>query len=107
MESAYEEYVTKMKEKLQEARKSAYIGCFSKRPDSTLMWAHYVDNFKGVCIEWKIPRLANNDYIFDVVCSKKKLHIDLLKFVKIYLGYEFVGDKFDENNTEFKEHLKK
>ena len=38
--------------------------------------------------------------------QRKKLHIDLLKFVKIYLGYEFVGDKFDENNTEIKEHLK-
>ena len=107
MESAYEEYVTKMKEKLQEARKSAYIGCFSKRPDSTLMWAHYADNFKGVCIEWEMTRLANNDYIFDVVYSKKKPHIDLLKFVKIYLGYEFVGDKFDENITEIKDQLKK
>ena len=107
IESAYKEYVTQTKEKLQDAKKSAYIGCFSKRSDSTLMWAHYANDFKGVCIEWEIPRFANNEFIFDVVYSKKKPHIDLLKFVKIYLGYEFVGDKFDENNQEIKEHIKK
>ena len=107
IESAYKEYVTLTKEKLQDAKKSAYIGCFSKRSDSTLMWAHYANDFKGVCIEWEIPRFANNEFIFDVVYSKKKPHIDLLKFVKIYLGHEFVGDKFDENNQEIKEHIKK
>lgn len=107
MESAYEQYVTKTKEVLLEAKKSVYIGCFSKKPDSTLMWAHYADNFKGVCIEWEILRSSNSDFIFDVICSKKKPHIDLLKYIKIYLGYEFTGDKFDANNQEIRENLKK
>lgn len=40
------------------------ICCFSSRPDSELMWSHYADSAKGVCLEFNF---SNNDKI------KKKL----------------------------------
>jgi hypothetical protein len=30
------------------------VYCLSRHPDSTLMWAHYADSFKGVCLEFII-----------------------------------------------------
>lgn len=40
----------------QEVRKSLAhlynITCFSKKNDNNLMWSHYADNHKGICIEY-------------------------------------------------------
>lgn len=35
---------------------------FTERPDNELMWAHYADNFKGVCLEFNfsdVPEINN------------------------------------------------
>ena len=37
-------------------RKSFCITCFSERADSILMWSHYADKHKGICLkfDWKV-----------------------------------------------------
>ena len=68
----YYDYLDKLKLDLKKARKNIYISCFTKRFDSTLMWAHYANQFNGVCIEWDIIRSSDNDSLVDVKYSKKK-----------------------------------
>lgn len=31
------------------------VCCFSKRNDNLLLWAHYADNHRGICLEYDIP----------------------------------------------------
>ena len=59
------------KEKLQELKDCAYIKCFSEDYRSNLMWAHYADNHKGICVEYDLSLLDwKNDiwrHIFPVL----------------------------------------
>ncbi|MFM7852436.1 MAG: DUF2971 domain-containing protein [Flammeovirgaceae bacterium] len=38
----------------QEVLKKSGVSCFSLRHDNLLMWAHYGDNHKGVCLEFNV-----------------------------------------------------
>lgn len=38
--------------KIKELRKKIMLSSFSERNDSILMWSHYSDNHKGICIEY-------------------------------------------------------
>jgi hypothetical protein len=42
------------------------VCCFTTKPDSILMWSHYADNHKGICVEFG----TNNE----VVCGALKVH---------------------------------
>ena len=35
------------------------IACFSESDDSLLMWAHYADNHRGMCVEYELPKIAS------------------------------------------------
>lgn len=106
IEKACIDYESQLRDILQNVRKNGYIGCFSKRYDSILMWAHYADKFKGVCIEWSILESKNSNHFFDIVYSKEKPQIDLYKLMKIYLGYSFIGKHIDGRNPEIQKELR-
>lgn len=36
------------------------IACFSETPRNELMWAHYADQFKGICIAYDVDRLIKS-----------------------------------------------
>lgn len=55
----------KHKERLQELKDCAYIKCFSENYCSNLMWAHYADNHKGICVEYDLSLLDWKNEIFD------------------------------------------
>jgi hypothetical protein len=40
---------------IKEIRNKFLVSCFSTNYDSILMWSHYANNHKGVCIEFDIP----------------------------------------------------
>lgn len=40
------------------ALKEQRVCCFSKIPHSTLMWAHYADQFAGACLEVELDKFA-------------------------------------------------
>ena len=107
IEKEYYEYVNELKLKLDEARKNIYISCFTKRFDSTLMWAHYANQFNGVCIEWDVMKSSYNESLVDVKYSKKKPFIDIYKFAEVYFGYDFCNLPFDKNNQLIKDDIKK
>lgn len=37
-----------------ELRNTTGISCFSEREDSLLMWAHYANNHRGICVEYNL-----------------------------------------------------
>lgn len=55
-----------LSESIKDATNNLLITCFSKIPDSMLMWSHYADNSKGVCLEFE-----NEDFL-DVQYSNKR-----------------------------------
>ncbi|MBQ7204203.1 MAG: DUF2971 domain-containing protein [Eubacterium sp.] len=40
-------------------KKSMGISCFSESPDSLLMWAHYANNHRGICVEYELLEISN------------------------------------------------
>lgn len=62
-----------------------FVGCFSHDNNSTLMWAHYADSNKGICIEYdfnKLPTQSQNllrNTIFPVAYTTEPIDVnDLL-----------------------------
>jgi len=50
-----EEMINDMsQETTQEIQEKFRIYCLSTRPDSTLMWSHYSDSCKGICLEFSV-----------------------------------------------------
>lgn len=50
----HQEYVDLHSNLMQKFR----VSCFTESPYSMLMWSHYADNHKGLCIEYEIPPYA-------------------------------------------------
>lgn len=52
----YREYVASLVDypwsKYQLTLESARIACFCRRADNLLMWAHYADGMRGLCVEF-------------------------------------------------------
>mgnify|MGYP002227506002 FL=1 len=40
------------------------VGCFSERNDSLLMWSHYADEHRGLCIGYNLHDLIKNYELF-------------------------------------------
>ncbi len=47
------------------------IGCVSEALDSILMWSHYSDKNRGICIEYDFTNSAINPYLYPVVYTSK------------------------------------
>ena len=67
------------------------VSCFGKRNDSLLVWAHYADKRKGMCVEFE--RLGKDfyDVVYQTLCEP----VDFLKIAPCFLGYAFA----DENQV--------
>ncbi|MDO4332786.1 MAG: DUF2971 domain-containing protein [Eubacteriales bacterium] len=41
-------------------QRTVFIACFSERPDSLLMWGHYANNHRGICVGYDLKKLIEN-----------------------------------------------
>lgn len=49
-------------------RKEGYkVSCFSKKCDNVLMWSHYAEKHKGICIGFDFPHKVNDKFILSNV----------------------------------------
>lgn len=48
-----------IKKELEILRKSFGIACFSESYDSLLMWSHYADYHRGICLEYSFEEIKN------------------------------------------------
>lgn len=48
----------------------AYMSCFTEDNDNLLMWSHYGDNHRGICVEYDIKKMITSEeikHIFPIV----------------------------------------
>lgn len=84
-----------------EMRKKARISCFSKRKDSILMWSHYADSHRGVCLEIE----ENRSFFKDVIYTNEKHGLDLMHATARVLAGDFVGNPIDYSDKKFSEKM--
>lgn len=89
-----EKFTSEIIQKVKEVRNNALISCFSKRYDSILMWSHYGDKHKGICIEFDRP---DKDFL-DVKYSRKRCRFDLEDTTRRVLGYMLSNEEVDVND---------
>lgn len=89
-----EKFTSEIIQKVKEVRNNALISCFSKRYDSILMWSHYGDKHKGICVEFDRP---DKDFL-DVKYSKKRCKFDLEDTTRRVLGYMLSNEEVDVND---------
>lgn len=93
-EELKEKFTNEIIQKVKDARNNGLISCFSKRYDSILMWSHYGDKHKGICIEFDRPE---RDFM-DVKYSKKRCKFDLEDTTRRVLGYMLSNEEVDVND---------
>ncbi len=75
----------------------ALISCFSKIPDSILMWSHYSNSHRGICLEIE----ENRPDFRDVVYSKKRAKFDVNDIIKRILAADYLNTQMDTSNNDF------
>lgn len=55
-----DQYYKSLYSELEALRKSIGILCLSKENSNTLMWTHYADNHKGICLGFSLPSVISN-----------------------------------------------
>jgi hypothetical protein len=64
------EFQTQIRENMIQRQMRAGVFCMSRKSDDVLMWSHYADSHRGVCIEfsWDVERTAtfDVDYVDEV-----------------------------------------
>lgn len=81
---------------IKNIRKKALISCFSKCNDSILMWGHYGEKHKGVCIEFERPKYN----FYDVKYRNKRQNFPLYDITCIISSYLLNNEKIPENNYD-------
>ena len=82
---------------IEKIRHSILISCFSLRNDSILMWSHYAQSHRGVCIEYEV----DDDNFKKITYSKKPIRFKLSKILEYILGHEFSGTKINYSDNSF------
>lgn len=84
-----EDYIRPLKSYFQRESRSkfkladyigTYVSCFSTQNDSILMWAHYADSQKGICVAYDFnrwePERLHRQLLFPVAYSPKPINVD-------------------------------
>lgn len=79
---------------VQEASATLSISCFSKIEDSVLMWSHYADNNKGICLEFE------NEGFLDVSYSEERTAIRIRKIMYKILWNFHTKEKIEISKKE-------
>ncbi len=58
-----DEILSKVERGLSQGLEGRGVCCFSTDPTSDLMWAHYADNHRGVCLEFEV----DDEHFYEVV----------------------------------------
>lgn len=86
-----------------EVFKGIRISCFSRDPSNLLMWSHYADGLRGMCLEFDEEELLTSDsdaQIMDVNYASSPSYIDAFEYALCHdqlwfydTSYEETGDK--------------
>lgn len=87
------------------------VCCFSKNMDNYLMWSHYADGHRGVCLEWEVDQdveglkdvsYSNDDIILTSIIKKSNdTYITSTSSVKKMGRYTIFGGSKDAMSRKF------
>lgn len=97
IEKVYTKFEQDAVDPLKMVAKQALISCFSKIPDSILMWSHYANSHKGICIEIEEER---SDFR-DVIYSKKRAKFDFNDLIKRILAADYLETSPNTSDNEY------
>lgn len=97
----FENKYTELLAKLKEERNHVVVSCFSKNNNSLLMWSHYANCHKGVCIEYDRPE----DFV-NVKYRKKSSKFNLVFTTKRAIANFMFGNRDSETEPDLKILLK-
>jgi hypothetical protein len=97
--------VTEMEQKLQEgwikSLSESSIACFSEVEDDPLMWAHYADSHKGVCLVFEeIAGPQTNWFALPVTYQKSRPRLNLTSFNNPEMAMQAICLKSDHWSYE-------
>ena len=95
IEKEKDEFINIQTKRLMGFQESALVSCFCTRYDSILMWGHYAERDRGVCIEYEKPTNGN---FYNVKYQKKRIPYNIYKVTSLLLGYLFTNDEVDESD---------
>lgn len=83
---------------------SIKIGCLTIKNNNTLMWSHYADKHKGICIEYDIEKIYDKDnliinkvnYKMPIITNKSIADNEILEIDNINRLIELFSIKSDE-----------
>ena len=75
--------VRKMQAVFDNLRYTTGVACFSERDNSLLMWAHYANNHKGMCVEYELMKF-NTELRFSLVPVLYSANRESLELRNIY-----------------------
>lgn len=98
-------YLNLIKKTLNDIRAKTLVYCFSKTNQSILLWSHYADSHKGVCVEFDIDNKEKD--IIEVSYEDKRAKFDILKIVSLILALDFLNKPFNSNDKDFNQKIMK
>ena len=99
--NAKKKFQEKIDEAVKNAKEAALISCFSKRNNSILMWSHYANSHKGICLEYERPESSD---FRDVIYKQNRPYIKMYKVVSHAIALDILGKT--ETNEEIINYLK-
>lgn len=77
--------VKDLRKTFEQIRHTTGVTCFSEKDDSLLMWAHYANNHKGMCVEYELMKF-NTQLMYSpvpIIYSPNRIN---LEYTNIYDG---------------------
>ena len=93
VDSQVEQFKKILSDSIEKTRSEALATCFSKVYDSLLMWAHYGDSHKGVCIEYERP--STLDFV-DVIYSDKRPKAEFSELVSFIAAKTILDEDYNQ-----------
>lgn len=88
------EFINEIDKSFAEKKRKMYlecrVSCFSEINDSILMWSYYADNHKGICLEFDLSKLNEDDKMNQDI--KKNLSRVHYSPIRADIQYQLVND---------------
>ena len=96
----FDPYLKKYNTILNDECKKIKVTCFSEKDDNLLLWAHYADNHRGLCLGYKLNHELDKTS-FDKVIYKE-IETEFIEIRKLKQGN---FGKYIYDNVELKENI--
>ena len=89
---------------LDDLKGIAYCKSFTENKNDLLMWSHYADEYRGMCVEYDLSKLSENIlyHLFPVIYQEQKINSNFYNYaLESYADYlKMIEEQNEPNNPE-------